>query len=168
MKRSTFAFALALAAVALMAACNQSRPDIDQYGANPELPDQHRGLLPNRTTARPAPWGDRVPTVPQGYSIRAIATDLGIPRQTLVLPNGDILVAEGRGGSAGKLKPKDVIAGYIKAKGNTSVKSGNRLTLLRHGNGDGSYALKTVFADKLNAPSGPALVANTLDPKSVG
>ena len=34
----------------------------------------------------------------------------------------DILVAEGRGGSAPKLKPKDMIAGLIKAKGNTSVK----------------------------------------------
>src|SRR3546814_872055 len=227
MKRSTLAIVPALAAVALLAACNQSAPDIDQYGANPELPDQHpgllpnmpiprparwgdrvptvpegysiraippdlgiprtplglphahilvahapganpelpdqhRGLLPNMTIARPARWGDRVPTVPEGYSIRAIATDLGIPRQTLVLPNGDILVAEGRGGNAGKLKPKDVVAGYIKAKGNTSVKSGNRLTLLRDGDGDGSYELKTVFADKLNAPYGLALVGNTL------
>src|SRR3546814_5747293 len=106
MKRSTLASVPALAGVAQLAACNQSAPDIDQYGANPELPDQHRGLLPNMTIARPALWGDRVPTVPEGYSIRAIATDLGIPRQTLVLPNGDILVAEGRGGNAGKLKPK--------------------------------------------------------------
>ena len=29
------------------------------------------------------------------WTIRAIATDLKVPRQTLVLPNGDILVAEG-------------------------------------------------------------------------
>src|SRR3546814_1947610 len=54
MKRSTLAIVPALAAVALLAACNQSAPDIDQYGANPELPDQHRGLLPNidRTSTR--------------------------------------------------------------------------------------------------------------------
>ena len=39
------------------------------------------------------------PTVPEGYRIDAIATDLKIPRQTLVLPNGDILVAEGKGGA---------------------------------------------------------------------
>ena len=81
------------------------------------------------TIAKPAEWGDQQPTVPQGYTITPIATDLKIPRQTLVLPNGDILVAEGRGGGAAKLLPKDVIAGYIKAKGNTSVESGNRLTL---------------------------------------
>ena len=49
----------------------------------------------------------------------------------LILPNRDILVAEGKGGSASALKPKDVIAGYIKSKGTTPVKGGDRLTLLR-------------------------------------
>ena len=120
------------------------------------------GLLPSMTIAKPAPWGDQQPTVPQNYRITAIATDLKIPRQTLVLPNGDILVAEGRGGGAAKLLPKDVIAGYIKAKGNTSVKSGNRLTLLRDSNGDGVYEEKTVFAEDLNAPYGLALVNGSL------
>ncbi|MDC6705812.1 sorbosone dehydrogenase family protein, partial [Leclercia adecarboxylata] len=102
------------------------------------------------------PWGDATPTVPENYSVTAIATDLQIPRQTLVLPNGDILVAEGRGGNAAKLKPKDVIAGYIKAQGNTSVKSGNRLTPLRDADGDGRYEMQNVFADELNAPYGLA------------
>ncbi len=71
-------------------------------------------------------------------------------------------VAEGRGGSAPNLKPKDIIAGLIKAKGTSPVKSGNRLTLLRDANGDGTYELKTVFADKLNAPYGLALIGNAL------
>ena len=114
------------------------------------------------TIAEPANWGDQRPTVPQGYAISAIATDLQIPRQTLLLPNGDILVAEGRGGNAPKLKPKDVIAGYIKAKGTSSVKSGNRLTLLRDADGDGVYEVRTVFADNLNAPYGLALVDGNL------
>ena len=56
-----------------------------------------------------------------------MATDLQIPRQMLVLPNGDVLVAEGRGGGAPALRPKDVIAGVIKKKGNTQVESGNRI-----------------------------------------
>lgn len=106
--------------------------------------------------AQPAAWGEQTPQVPQGYRISAIATDLKIPRQTLVLPNGDILVAEGRGGNATKLKPKDVIASQIKAKGNTQVKGGNRLTLLRDADGDGRYELQTVFAEHLNAPYGLA------------
>ena len=153
---------LSLAALsALLAACGSDPAPID-YGANPKLPEPHRGLLPTMKIANPAEWGDQRPIVPQGYTISAIATGLGIPRQTLVLPNGDILVAEGRGGGAPKLTPKDVIATVIKAKGTTQVKSGNRLTLLRDANGDGIYEGRTVFAGDLNAPYGLALVGNYL------
>src|SRR3546814_16119935 len=83
MKRSTLAIVPALAAVALLAACNQSAPDIDQYGANPELPDQHRGLLPNMTIPKPARWGDSVPPLPEigrepsGESVCTYVSHLG-------------------------------------------------------------------------------------------
>ncbi|WP_115562012.1 PQQ-dependent sugar dehydrogenase [Xanthomonas arboricola] len=160
MSRYTRVLAVSVLAAAL-AACGKA-PELDQHGATPELPSPDRGVLPDMTIAEPSAWGDRKPTVPAGYRITAIATDLGIPRQTLVLPNGDILVAEGRGGSAPNLKPKDIIAGPIKAKGTSKAKSGNRLTLLRDADGDGTYELKTVFADKLNAPYGLALIGNAL------
>lgn len=146
----------------LLSACSGEEPNPLQQGSDLELPAPQRGLLPNMTIADPTPWGDHQPTVPEGYAISAIATDLKVPRQTLVLPNGDILVAEGKGGNASALKPKDVIAGYIKSKGTTSVKSGDRLTLLRDADGDGIYELQTVFADNLNAPYGLALVDNNL------
>src|SRR5207253_7264587 len=74
----------------------------------------------------------------------------------------DILVAEGRGGNEKPLRPKDFIAGIIKAKGTSQAKSGNGLTLLRDADGDGVYETRTVFADKLNAPYGLALVGNQL------
>ncbi|HSX84096.1 MAG TPA: sorbosone dehydrogenase family protein [Cellvibrio sp.] len=146
----------------LLSACEGNDPESAQYGTNPELPPPERGLLPAMTIAQPAPWGNQQPTVPQGYTVSAIATDLKVPRQMLVLPNGDILVAEGKGGNAPALKPKDIIAGYIKSKGTTSVESGDRLTLLRDADGDGTYELRTVFADNLNAPYGLALVENNL------
>ncbi len=146
----------------LLSACSDNGADTQAHGPDPKMPDPQRGLLPNMKIAEPVAWGDQRPTVPDGFNITAIATDLRIPRQTLVLPNGDILVAEGRGGNAAKLKPKDVIAGYIKAQGNTKVKGGNRLTLLRDANADGIYEMKTVFADKLNAPYGMAFANNTL------
>ncbi|MBB6255716.1 glucose/arabinose dehydrogenase [Xanthomonas arboricola] len=161
MKRHTVTVLSVSILAAALASCGKA-PELKQHGASPELPAPDRGLLPDMTIAEPAAWGERKPTVPAGYRIAAIATGLGIPRQTLVLPNGDILVAEGRGGNAPNLKPKDVIAGTIKAKGNTSVKSGNRLTLLRDADGDGTYELRTVFADKLNAPYGLALIGNAL------
>jgi len=141
----------------LLSACGGNVPDPAQYGADPALPDPQKSLLPSMKIADPAPWGDQKPTVPQNYRITAIATDLKIPRQTLVLPNGDILVAEGRGGNAPKLQPKDIIAGLIKAKGTSSVESGNRLTLLRDKDGDGTYEERTVFAKDLNAPYGLAV-----------
>ncbi|MDQ2101603.1 PQQ-dependent sugar dehydrogenase [Azospirillum isscasi] len=159
MNRSSLLAAAALAA--LLAACDDN-PSPPEYGANPQLPEQQHGLLPSMKIAAPASWGDRRPTVPEGFTVTAIATDLGIPRQTLVLPNGDILVAEGRGGGAPALRPKDVIAGVIKARGTTSVQSGNRLTLLRDADGDGTYEERTVFADNLNAPYGMALVNGQL------
>lgn len=160
MNRQSRVLAVSLLAAAL-AGCGQA-PELNQHGATPNLPAPDRGVLPDMTIAEPTAWGNSTPTVPSGYRITAIARDLAIPRQTLVLPNGDILVAEGRGGSAPKLKPKDIIAGPIKAKGTTQVKSGNRLTLLRDADGDGTYELKTVFADKLNAPYGLALIGNAL------
>ena len=156
------ALSVTIAAV-LLSACSESKVDDSaQLGPNPELPEVQRGLLPTLKIADPAGWGDRRPIVPSGYEIKAIATDLQIPRQTLVLPNGDILVAEGRGGNASKQRPKDFIAGYFKSKGTTSVKSGNRLTLLRDSDNDGNYETRTVFAKNLNAPYGLALIKDQL------
>ncbi|MFK0092628.1 PQQ-dependent sugar dehydrogenase [Pseudomonas sp. NPDC090592] len=155
--------ALSLLSVALLLnACGGDGEATQALGPDPKLPAPQRGLLPSMKIAEPVAWGKQKPTVPEGFSITAIATDLKIPRQSLVLPNGDILVAEGRGGSAAKLKPKDVIASQIKAKGNTQVKGGNRLTLLRDADGDGTYEVQTVFAENLNAPYGLAFTNGKL------
>jgi glucose/arabinose dehydrogenase len=135
MKHAHFFALVALAA--LLTACSRD-PEPAQYGSDPELPAPRRGLLPAMKIANPVQWGDQRPTVPAGYTIAAIATDLQIPRQTIVLPNGDILVAEGRGGGAPTLTPKDLIAGIIKARGTSPVAGGDRLTLLRDSNGDGT------------------------------
>lgn len=151
-----------LSVALLLAACGGDGEPTQALGPDPKLPAPERGLLPSMKIAQPAQWGERKPTVPEGFSITAIATGLKIPRQSLVLPNGDILVAEGRGGSAAKLKPKDVIASQIKARGNTQVKGGNRLTLLRDADGDGAYELQTVFAEGLNAPYGLAFADGKL------
>ncbi len=160
MKRSN-AFVL-IGLTSLLAACGND-PDPRQYGAEPVLPEPSRGLLPGMAIADPTQWGDQRPMVPAGYSIAAIATDLKIPRQILLLPNGDILVSEGKGGGGKpKLRPKDFIAGYLLAKGTTSVESGDRLTLLRDADGDGTYEGRTIFAEDLNAPYGLALIDNQI------
>lgn len=154
--------ALPTLAAAVLLAHSAGDPEATQYGPNPDLPAQQRGLVPSMNIASPAGWGDRRPAVPDGFAVTPIASDLKIPRQSLVLPNGDILVAEGKGGSAPVLTPKDLIAGYIKKQGTSPVKGGDRLTLLRDADGDGRYEGRAVFAENLNAPYGLALIGNRL------
>ena len=151
-----------VATAALLTACGGNDSDTVEYGPNPQLPEPGRGLLPAMNIADPIEWGDQRPVVPQGYTVTAIATDLKVPRQTLVLPNGDILVAEGKGGGAPVLTPKDYIAGFIKSKGTTDVEGGDRLTLLRDADGDGTYEGRAIFAENLDAPYGLALIGNRL------
>lgn len=145
-----------------LAACGSTAPNVDQTGPTPTLPAQNETLVPPMKIAKPTGWDGSTPTVPSGFAITALATDLKVPRQMLVLPNGDILVAEGKGGHAPLLRPKDVIAGYIKGLGNTDVKGGDRITLLRDADGDGRAEVRTVLIDGLDAPYGLALVGGDL------
>lgn len=151
---------LAASALALtVAACgNASDPKLNQTGANPDLPDRNETLVPPIKISPPANWNVETPTAPQGFTVTAFANDLKIPRQMLVLPNGDVLVAEGRGGGAPAMRPKDVIAGVIKKQGNTQIQGGNRITLLRDANNDGVPEVRTVLVEDLNAPYGLAWV----------
>lgn len=148
----------ALAGAVALAACGRSEKGINEVGPAPDLPEIRETLLPPMRIARPVGWGDETPRAPEGFVVTALATDLRIPRQMLVLPNGDILVAEGRGGGAPALRPKDVIAGVIKKQGNTKVEGGDRVTLLRDADNDGRAEVRTVFIDGLNAPYGLAYV----------
>lgn len=153
---------LPMALALVLAACGGTGEEVDQIGADPRLPDQSETLIPPMKIATPAGWDGALPTVPEGFTVTALATGLKIPRQMLVLPNGDILVAEGSGGNAPKLRPKDVIAGVIKDRGKSAVDGGDRITLLRDEDGDGTADLQTVFIDGLDAPYGLAFVDGNL------
>ncbi|MGB3847551.1 MAG: sorbosone dehydrogenase family protein [Sphingopyxis sp.] len=161
-RQTTLGFVAVAAISAALSGCGKGDEKLDQTGASPSLPRIDETLVPPMKIAKPAGWNGEVPTVPAGFTIVPVATDLKIPRQILVLPNGDILVAEGSGGHAPKLRPKDVIAGYIKSLGKSSVKGGDRITLLRDANGDGKPELRTSFIKDLDAPYGLALVGNNL------
>jgi glucose/arabinose dehydrogenase len=154
--------AAALALALCLAACGGGGPDVDQAGPDPVLPAQTEALLPAMNIATPAPWNGALPTVPEGFEITPLATGLQIPRQMLVLPNGDILVAEGMGGHAPALRPKDLIAGYIKGKGKSDAKSGDRVSLLRDADGDGRAEMVSEFITGLDAPYGLAYVGGAV------
>lgn len=160
MNKNLLAASAATLAMALtVASCGSaSDPKLNQTGATPDLPKVNETLVPPMKISPPAGWNGETPTVPQGFTITAFATDLKIPRQMLVLPNGDVLIAEGRGGHAPAMRPKDVIAGVIKKQGNTKIKGGNRITLVRDANNDGTPELRTVLVNNLDAPYGLAYV----------
>ncbi len=110
-------------------------------------------------------WPDgRKPVAPRGYEVITFAGGLDYPRQALLLPNGDMLVAEAR------TKPKldaepDVQRGQALSK--TTGFSANRITLLRDANRDGVAEQRFVLIEGLNQPfgmqyaNGRLYVANT-------
>ncbi|MES3095275.1 PQQ-dependent sugar dehydrogenase [Sphingomonas aerolata] len=110
-------------------------------------------------------WPDgRKPVAPRGYEVIRFAGGLDYPRQALLLPNGDMLVAEAR------TKPKldaepDVQRGQALSK--TTGFSANRITLLRDADRDGVAEQRFVLIEGLSQPfgmqyaNGRLYVANT-------
>ena len=153
---------IAALSLALAACGGSSDPDVQETGPTPELPELDQSLIPAMHIAPPGNWNGDLPTVPEGFTISVVADDLRIPRQMLMLPNGDLLIAEGSGGGAPALRPKDVLAGLIKARGKSSVEGGDRITLIRDADGNGRPELQTALIDDLNAPYGMAFVDGNL------
>jgi glucose/arabinose dehydrogenase len=153
-----------LAALAALAACGRPAGDpARQYGPNPYLPEPHQFLIPPMSVPHAVGWKpEEAPTVPAGMKIQAMATGLMHPRIVYTLPNGDILVVESNGPGSKPFRPKDYVQGKVKAIGGAAAKGGNRITLLRDANGDGTPELRTVLVDHLHSPYGVAYVGDTL------
>jgi len=160
--RVSAALALVVAGLGL-ASCDDAGGDPRrQIGANPVLPAVQQYLLPPIRIARPVPWGNNTPSVPNGLQIHALATGFQHPRSLYVLPNGDVLVVESNGPKAPVFRPKDIITGFVQTFAGAKAKDANRITLLRDTNGDGVPEVRSVFLDHLNSPFGVALVGHYL------
>ncbi len=108
-------------------------------------------------------WKDgETPQVAAGLQVKALATGLKSPRSLLVLPNGDILVAESGGPTPPINRPKEIVMGWLEGLSHPPEKPGQRITLLRDADGDGVAELRTVLLENLNAPFGMALVGDDL------
>ena len=134
-------------------------------GPNPTLPPPRAGLIPTVHIAPAQGWPEGVmPTPMQGLAVTPFATGLDHPRWLLVLPNGDVLVAE----SNAPPKPEDGqgIKGWfmkqVMKRVGAGVPSANRITLLRDADGNGRAEVRSVFLQNLNSPFGMALVGNDL------
>jgi len=135
------------------------------YGARPALPAPHPTMLPTANFASAIGWPPGgSPKPANGLKVQAFADKLDHPRWLLVLPNGDVLLAE----TNSPPKPDDMkgVFGFaaktIMAAAGADTKSPNKIVLLRDTDGDGVADKRFDFLTGLNAPFGMALVGDTL------
>ena len=149
--------------VALVGCSSKSGDPARQYGPDPYLPEANEYLLPPMSVPKAIGWNaNETPTAAAGLKVEALATGLEHPRTLYTLPNGDILVVESNSPGTEALRPKDFIAGTVKARAGAAAKGGNRITLLRDAGDDGKPTLRTVFIEHLHSPYGIVLVGDTL------
>jgi glucose/arabinose dehydrogenase len=157
---------LALTAASL-AGCGASArlPLTAGMGPNPTLPTPTPALLPTVNVVTAKGWSPgEAPVAAEGTFVTAFAQGLEHPRWLLVLPNGDVLVAE----TNAPPRPEDGrgIKGWFfrryQTRAGGAVPSPDRITLLRDTDGDGVAETRTAFLSRLNSPFGMALVGDVL------
>jgi glucose/arabinose dehydrogenase len=148
--------------IALSACAKQGGDTQKQVGPNPTLPNISQYLIPPMHVVPPSPWNGKMPTVPAGLKVQALATGLAHPRSLFTLPDGDVLVVETDGPPEPIHRPKEIVMQLIQAHGHNTAKAGMDLVLLRDANGDGIPELRTKFLTGLKSPFGVALVGNDL------
>ena len=142
-----FATLLPATGASAQASSDTTRPVL---GAPTQAPPYATESVVNHPRTIGWPEG-RTPVAPGGYQVVKFAGGLDYPRQALLLPNGDVLVAEAR------TKPKldaepEVERGQALSK--TTGFSANRITLLRDADRDGVAEQRFVLRDGLNQPFG--------------
>jgi glucose/arabinose dehydrogenase len=157
---------LPLLALALLAGCDSTRLRAGaDTGPTPQLPAPSASLVPTVNIAPALGWPQGgQPVAPAGWRVTALARGLDHPRWLLVLPNGDVLVAE-----ANKPAPPEPPKGLraramqlVMKQAGAAVPSADRITLLRDADGDGVAEQRSVFLQGLHSPFGMALVGSDL------
>mgnify|MGYP000931712434 CR=1 FL=1 len=133
-------------------------------GPRPIITTPDRRWIPVLIVPRAVGWEKgAAPTPAKGLAVKAFADGLDSPRQLIVLPNGDVLVAEARG-------PKDNTDGglrgwieeFLMNRAGAGGKSPDRIVLLRDINGDGVADFRSVLLEGVASPFGMALVGDQL------
>ncbi len=133
------------------------------YGPNPALPKPQVQIVPTMQTFPAKGWeGTATPKSAEGLKVARFATGLDHPRWLLVLPNGDVLVAETNGPGYSAPGLRAIVERAVMKRVGAKTESANRITLLRDADGDGVAETKTVFLKDLVSPFGMALVGDDL------
>jgi glucose/arabinose dehydrogenase len=134
-------------------------------GATPTMPRPEKRLIPIVQVAEAKGWPDAGrPAAPAGVRVTAFARNLDHPRWLLVLPNGDVLVAESNAPERPE-QGKGIKGRVMKAmqkKAGAGTPSADRITLLRDADGDGVAEVRSAFLENLRSPFGMAQVGDSL------
>ena len=138
-------------------------PETAEIGPTPQITEPDMRLIPSFKVPKAVGWaGGAAPTAAPGLKVKTFAAGLDHPRWMLVLPNGDVLVAE----TAAPPRKGGGIRGWIESwmmsRAGANVPSANRITLLRDSDGDGVADQRSVLLSGLNSPFGMALVGGQL------
>ncbi len=146
-----------------------STPDVAKLdiakmqGQTPDVSKIRRENFPTIQIADVVGWKKgELPTAATGLKVTPFAADLKHPRNMLVLPNGDVLVAESNAPERDAQGIGDWIAKNLILKANAGGKSADRITLLRDTDGDGLAETRHVLLEGLKSPYGMALVKDQL------
>jgi len=155
------------AVVLALTACSEvaTLPISAGIGPQPTLPLPQQRLIPTVHIAPAQGWpSGTTPLAEPGTHVVAFAGGLDHPRWLLVLPNGDVLVAETNAPPKpdGPKGIKGWVMGLVMKRAGAGVPSANRITLLRDTDGNGVADLRSVLLAGLNSPFGMALVGNDL------
>ena len=156
-----------LALVLALAACSQpsNQSTSATEGPNPPLAKPRSTTFPTVNVAKAEGWpAETMPTAAAGLKVNEFAGGLEHPRSLLLLPNGDVLVAEtdspGTDRTGGNIRGR--IQKMLMAKAGSGGESANRISLLRDANGDGVAETRSTLVSGLYSPFGMALANGQL------
>jgi glucose/arabinose dehydrogenase len=134
-------------------------------GPLPALPSPASSWLPTVNIAPATGWPQGAkPQAAEGLQVAAFASGLDHPRWLMVLPNGDVLVAE----TDAPRKPegskgiKDQVMALVMRRAGAGTPSADRISLLRDADGDGIAETRSVLLGGLHSPFGMALIGERL------
>ncbi len=132
------------------------------WGSAPAIPEaKPQGNVPTLKMPTARGWdAGQTPIAAPGLKVNAFAAKLKHPRWILVLPSGDVLVAEATEASRSARSVFDYAMVTTMKRAAAMGESANRISLLRDTDGDGVAETQEVFMEGLRQPFGMAVLGS--------